>query len=63
MVFAYLEDPMFRRPIRNVIFFYLALVSGYWIINLFRAVRDRPVPYVTSKTISPRENYTGYNET
>lgn len=54
---------MFRRPVRNVVFFYIALVSGYWIVALFRAVMDRPVPYVTSKAISPRENYTGYNET
>jgi len=54
---------MFRRPIRNAIVFYLTLVFGRFAVNLFRAAMDRPVPYTTDKAVSPRENYTGYNET
>ncbi len=57
---------MFRRLrsiTGNLIFLYMAIITGYWVILFFRQVRsiveDTPIPYVKP----PREINTAYNET
>lgn len=57
---------MFRRLRRvtgDLLFAYMAVITGYWVVLLFRQVRsivqDTPIPYVDP----PRTIYRAYNET